>query len=134
MYEGRLAAGVAQEQARKDLPLSTYTEAYWKNDLHNLLNFLSLRMASHAHQEIRAYAKTIGEQIVAAWVPSVWNAFLDYRQDGLRLSRVERDIVRSLVSDAPANTIRMASDAASSSETPMVSFEPAASAKNLRRN
>ena len=28
VYEPRLAAGVAREQARKDLPLSTYTEAY----------------------------------------------------------------------------------------------------------
>src|SRR4051812_29501243 len=43
VYEERLAAGVAREQARKDLPLSTYTESYWKIDLHNLLHFLSLR-------------------------------------------------------------------------------------------
>ena len=42
--EARIAAGVAREQARKDLPLSTYTEAYWKIDLHNLLHFLALRM------------------------------------------------------------------------------------------
>ena len=40
VYEARLQAGVAREQARKDLPLSTYTEAYWKVDLHNLLHFL----------------------------------------------------------------------------------------------
>src|SRR5262245_57741941 len=46
-YEERLAAGVAREQARKDLPLSTYTEAYWKIDLHNLLHFLALRMDAH---------------------------------------------------------------------------------------
>ena len=111
VYEGRLAAGVAREQARKDLPLSTYTEAYWKIDLHNLLNFLGLRMDGHAQQEIRAYANVIGHQIVAAWVPIVWDAFLDYRQDGLRLSRVERDVLRSLVSGAPADTIRVASEA-----------------------
>lgn len=111
VYEGRLAAGVAREQARKDLPLATYTEAYWKIDLHNLLNFLSLRMDAHAQEEIRAYANVIGGQIVAAWVPSVWEAFLDYRQNGLRLSRVERDVLRSLVSGAPAETIRLASEA-----------------------
>jgi Thymidylate synthase complementing protein len=46
----------AREQARKDLPLSTYTEAYWKIDLHNLLHFLHLRMDEHAQREIRAYA------------------------------------------------------------------------------
>ncbi|MFM7033929.1 MAG: FAD-dependent thymidylate synthase, partial [Planctomycetia bacterium] len=44
VYEERLGAGIAREQARKDLPLSTYTEAYWKIDLHNLLHFLALRM------------------------------------------------------------------------------------------
>jgi thymidylate synthase (FAD) len=60
VYEVRIAAGVAREQARKDLPLSTYTEAYWKIDLHNLLHFLHLRMDEHAQREIRAYAIIIG--------------------------------------------------------------------------
>ena len=64
LYEERLDAGVAREQARKDLPLSTYTEAYWKIDLHNLLHFLALRMDGHAQWEIRQYATTIGEEIV----------------------------------------------------------------------
>ena len=40
VYEERLERGVAREQARKDLPLSTFTEAYWKIDLHNLLDVL----------------------------------------------------------------------------------------------
>ena len=53
VYRDRLDKKVAREQARKDLPLSTYTEAYWKIDLHNLLHFLSLRMDSHAQKEIR---------------------------------------------------------------------------------
>ena len=51
VYNERLNCGVAREQARKDLPLSTYTEAYWKIDLHNLLHFLSLRMDRHAQYE-----------------------------------------------------------------------------------
>src|SRR5690242_7146820 len=63
-YDARLAAGVAREQARKDLPLSTYTEAYWKVDLHNLLHFLRLRMDDHAQQEIREYAEVMGKEIV----------------------------------------------------------------------
>jgi len=54
IYQERLQLGVAREQARKDLPLSTYTEAYWKIDLNNLLNFLALRMDSHAQFEIRS--------------------------------------------------------------------------------
>jgi thymidylate synthase (FAD) len=95
-YEARLAAGVAREQARKDLPLSTFTEAYWKINLHNLLHFLDLRMDQHAQQEIRAYATTIGEQIVARWVPIVWEAFLDYRRGGIRLSHAEAAVIAAL--------------------------------------
>lgn len=87
IYEHRLAAGVAREQARKDLPLSTFTEAYWKCDLHNLLHFLALRMEHHAQKEIREYATVIGEQIVARWVPFAWEAFLDYRLGSETLSK-----------------------------------------------
>ncbi|MFZ9092635.1 MAG: FAD-dependent thymidylate synthase, partial [Planctomycetaceae bacterium] len=72
VYQERLDKGVAREQARKDLPLSTYTEAYWKVDLHNLLHFLSLSMDSHAQLEIREFARTIGEQIVQPLFPCVW--------------------------------------------------------------
>lgn len=100
-YEARIAAGVAREQARKDLPLSTYTEAYWKIDLHNLLHFLNLRMDVHAQEEIRAYATVIGEEIVAKWVPIVWEAFLDYRRYAVHLSRVEAEIIGALVSNTP---------------------------------
>jgi thymidylate synthase (FAD) len=96
VYEERIAAGVAREQARKDLPLSTYTEAYWKCDLHNLLHFLNLRMDDHAQYEIRAYANTIAEEIVAKWVPLVWEAFLDYRRHGLQLSRIEAEVIHAL--------------------------------------
>jgi thymidylate synthase (FAD) len=99
-YDARLAAGVAREQARKDLPLSTYTEAYWKVDLHNLLHFLRLRMDDHAQEEIRAYAAVIGEQLVAKWVPLVWEAFTDYRRESMYLSRLEIDIVTALTSGA----------------------------------
>ena len=99
-YDARLAAGVAREQARKDLPLSTYTEAYWKVDLHNLLHFLRLRMDDHAQEEIRAYAAAIGEQIVAKWVPLVWEAFTDYRRESIYLSRLEIEIVTAITSGA----------------------------------
>jgi thymidylate synthase (FAD) len=105
VYEGRIKAGVAREQARKDLPLSTYTEAYWKIDLHNLLHFLDLRMDLHAQQEIRAYANAIGEEIVARWVPMAWEAFLDYRRHATRLSRIEVAIVGA-VAAGDANRAR----------------------------
>jgi thymidylate synthase (FAD) len=89
VYSQRLEKGVAREQARKDLPLSTYTEAYWKIDLHNLLHFLSLRMDSHAQYEIRQYADLIGNKIVSRWVPHTWAAFQDYRLNSLNLSGTE---------------------------------------------
>ncbi len=97
IYEERLGAGVAREQARKDLPLSTYTEAYWKINLHNLLHFLALRMDSHAQLEIRRYAETIGHQIVAPLFPLVWEAFLDYRVESMRLTRLDREVIGRLV-------------------------------------
>jgi thymidylate synthase (FAD) len=96
VYQGRLDAGVSREQARKDLPLSTFTEAYWKIDLHNLLRFLSLRMDERAQQEIRDYAQTIGREIVSRWCPIVWEAFLDYQMETLTLSRLEIEIVGAL--------------------------------------
>lgn len=89
IYEERLSVDVAREQARKDLPLSTYTEAYWKIDLHNLLHFLALRMDSHAQYEIRQYANVIGYQIVSKWVPLTWEAFLEYRLNSMSLSETE---------------------------------------------
>jgi len=95
-YQERLDSGVAREQARKDLPLSTYTEAYWKIDLHNLLHFLSLRMEAHAQHEIREYANTIGQKIVAKWVPFVWEAFLDYRMNAMFLSEHEVKLLNLL--------------------------------------
>lgn len=98
VYESRLEAGIAREQARKDLPLSTYTEAYWKIDLHNLLHFLALRMDTHAQLEIRRYAETIGHQIVAPLFPLVWEAFIDYRMEAVRLTRLDREVIRRLAS------------------------------------
>jgi thymidylate synthase (FAD) len=96
VYEHRLARGVAREQARKDLPLSTYTEAYWKVDLHNLLHFLRLRMDAHAQLEIRKYAEVIGHEIVRPWCPIAWQAFLDYRMESLHLTRIELEVIREI--------------------------------------
>lgn len=96
IYNERLELGIAREQARKDLPLSTYTEAYWKVDLHNLFHFLWLRMDAHAQFEIRSYANTIGNEIVAKWVPFAWEAFNDYRVNASALSRNEIEIIRAL--------------------------------------
>ena len=95
LYEERLNAGVAREQ-RKDLPLSTYTEAYWKVDLHNLFHFLELRSDPRAQHEIRQYAEIIGDQIVSRWCPAAWAAFQDYRLQAISLSRIEANVIRSV--------------------------------------
>jgi thymidylate synthase (FAD) len=100
-YQQRIEAGVAREQARKDLPLSTYTEAYWKVDLHNLLHFLALRMDSHAQQEIRAYATLIGEEIVRRWIPLTWEAFVDYRMEGAALTRLDLEVIAAIQGGGP---------------------------------
>ncbi len=103
VYRERLDAGVAREQARKDLPLSTYTEAYWKIDLHNLLHFLALRMDDHAQLEIRGYAQVIGAEVVARWCPLTWEAFCDYRLRATSLSRIETELAAALAAgDAEA--------------------------------
>ncbi len=110
LYEQRIAQGVAREQARKDLPLSTYTEAYWKVDLHNLLHFLALRMDSHAQWEIREYARTIGEQIVRPLFPLVWEAFVDYRVDGMFLTRLDRGVIVRLMQRVQAEGRNIANE------------------------
>jgi thymidylate synthase (FAD) len=101
VYNDRVEKGIAREQARKDLPLSTYTEAYWKIDLHNLLHFLKLRMDNHAQFEIRSYANVIGHEIVRRWCPITWEAFIDYRLRGSSLTRLEIDIIRAIQSGRP---------------------------------
>jgi len=98
VYQHRLQLGVAREQARKDLPLSTYTEAYWKIDLHNLLHFLELRMDRHAQWEIGQYARVIANEIVAPLFPMTWEAFVDYRLQGMSLSRLDCEVIARLVS------------------------------------
>ncbi|MBI4564498.1 MAG: FAD-dependent thymidylate synthase [Planctomycetes bacterium] len=108
IYEERIEGGVAREQARKDLPLSTYTEAYWKVDLWNLLRFLGLRMDRHAQQEIREYACAIGHEIVAAWVPVTWQAFLDYTVHAVRFSSLEAEVLKRLLSGDPAGASDLA--------------------------
>jgi thymidylate synthase (FAD) len=102
LYEKRIEMGVAREQARKDLPLSTYTEAYWKVDLHNLLHFLALRMDSHAQHEIRSYATAMGEQIIRPLFPLVWEAFADYRQGAMFLSRLDAELIARLTARVAA--------------------------------
>lgn len=95
-YQQACAAGVAREQARDILPLSNYTEAYWKIDLHNLFHFLRLRIDSHAQQEIREFGNAIAE-IVKLWVPLAYQAWEDNIKDTLSLSSKEIELLAELI-------------------------------------
>jgi thymidylate synthase (FAD) len=93
-YEKVLESGVARELARIGLPLSVYTEWYWKCDLHNLLHFLSLRMDERAQQEIRDYALAMFA-LIRPIVPVAAEAFVDYELDAIRLTRLEVEAIRT---------------------------------------
>ena len=88
--------GLARELARMNLTLNTYTQWYWKIDLHNLFHFLSLRTEGHAQYEIRAYAQAMLET-VRAWVPLAHQAFLDYRLGAATLSAPMLAVVRRML-------------------------------------
>jgi thymidylate synthase (FAD) len=93
-YERLLEKGVARELARIGLPQSAYTQWYWKCDLHNTLNFLSLRMDEHAQQEIRDYAHAMFA-LIKPIVPLTCEAFEDYRLGALHLTRLEVEAMRT---------------------------------------
>ena len=88
--------GLARELARMNLTLNTYTQWYWKIDLHNLLHFLSLRADAHAQYEIRAYADIMLDTL-KRWVPITCQAFMDYRMGGVHLSAQGLDVVKRLI-------------------------------------
>ncbi len=87
---------IARELARINLPVSLYTEWYWKIDLHNLFHFLKLRLDPTAQYEIRVYAEAIAE-IVKIGVPLTWEAFEDYVLYAMYLSRPELELVKNVI-------------------------------------
>lgn len=89
-------AGLARELARMNLTLNTYTQWYWKADLHNLMGFLRLRADSHAQYEIRVYAEQM-LAIMQRWVPITTEAFLEHRVQGATLSRSALAAVKRMI-------------------------------------
>ena len=87
---------VARELARIDLPLSTYTQWYWKIDLHNLLHFLTLRVDAHAQWEIQEYGRVMAGMLKRV-APLSYEAWIDYDVCGSHVSRAELDALRALV-------------------------------------
>ena len=94
--------GLARELARMNLTLSTYTQWYWKTDLHNLLNFLSLRADTHAQYEIRVYADAMMETL-RRWCPITFQSFSDHRVEGVTFSGKAIKVVKKLISGVHIN-------------------------------
>ena len=90
-------SGLARELARINLTLNTYTQWYWKTDLHNLMNFLRLRADPHAQYEIRVYADAMIETL-DAWVPLAAEAFREYRLGSAQLSATALTVVKRMLS------------------------------------
>ncbi|MCX6154714.1 MAG: FAD-dependent thymidylate synthase [Candidatus Kapabacteria bacterium] len=96
-YENFLDKKIAREIARINLPLSTYTEWYWKIDLHNLFHFLELRLDHHAQYEIRVYGEVIADILKLA-VPYAYTAFEDYMLNSVNLSKKELTALKEIIS------------------------------------
>lgn len=99
-YQELIDAEIARELARIALPVSIYTEWYWKMNLHNLFHFLALRADPHAQFEIRIYAEAIC-LIVRRLAPVAYGAFVDYVRDATNLSGPERAIVERALRGEP---------------------------------
>ena len=89
-------SGLARELARMNLPLSAYTQWYWKVNLNNLLHFLRLRADAHAQWEIRAYADVLLD-VVRKWTPLTYDAFMTYSVGGAHLTDEGLEVVRKLI-------------------------------------
>jgi thymidylate synthase (FAD) len=94
-YETFLQNGISRELARIVLPVSNYTECYWKIDLKNLLHYFSLRKDSHAQYEIRAFADAMYE-LIKPYVPITLEAFEEYMFFSFTISRTEFGFIRKL--------------------------------------
>ena len=95
-YEAYLADNMRREVARINLPVSLYTEWYWKIDLHNLFHFLHLRLDTHAQYEIRVFAEAMAE-LVKARLPIAWKAFEDYQLNSVKFSGPEMRVLTQIL-------------------------------------
>lgn len=74
-----LDKGVAPEHARLFLHVNHYTHWVWKQDLGNLMHFLSLRLHEHAQVEARIYAQAMYD-LLKQYLPKSMELFDTYRR------------------------------------------------------
>lgn len=94
VYDTLIDAECCREQARIVLPQATYTQFYWKINLHNLMHYLQLRLGKGAQKEIREYAQTIYD-LIEPLVPITMEAFQDFRIHTITFSRVEIEYINN---------------------------------------
>jgi thymidylate synthase (FAD) len=96
-YKALLDSGLSRELSRCVLPVSNYTELYWKIDLHNFFHYAKLRMDPHAQLEIREYATAMYE-LVKQKLPIACEAFEDYIFKAHTFSRMEFELIKRMIS------------------------------------
>jgi len=101
LYKEAIDSGVAPEHARLHLSLNHYTHWVWKQDLHNLMHFLGLRLDAHAQIEARVYAQAIYD-LLKLHLPKSMELFDNYRRYS---SREELDVLLKVI----ANTVPLTS-------------------------
>lgn len=95
-YEQLLEEGMARELARSVLPVSGYTELYWKANLKNFLHMARLRMDGHAQWEIQEYARAMYD-LVKPLFPEACQAFEDYAVNSVKFSKREFELLKQLL-------------------------------------
>ena len=78
-YQAALQYNMAMEQARLFLHLNHYTHWIWKQDLHNLMHFLSRRDHKDAQIEDQYYAQAI-IQLLTPVIPNLMELYHKYRR------------------------------------------------------
>lgn len=116
LYMGASQNGIANELARFVLGQNLLTEKVWQTDLRNLLHLIDLRIADEAQWEFRVFAQKIAE-ILEAWVPETWEAFVDYQLEAETFSRQGVAAIRAVLEaltpgDDPAVLVEALSSAA----------------------
>ena len=88
--------GLSRELSRIILPQNNYTECYWKIDLKNLLHYIGLRADPHAQWEIQQFARALA-QFVKQRCPVAFEAFEDYMEHSLTMSRLDMNLLKSMI-------------------------------------
>ncbi len=88
---------LSRELARINLTLNTYTQWYWKIDLHNFMHFINLRAEDHSQFEIREYGKVL-LKILKSWTPVTYDAFMSYRFASPEISLEGLQVIKKMLS------------------------------------